>query len=260
MKLFVIKIGGNVIDDEAQLSSFIKDIATSSGNKILVHGGGKIATDMSKQLGIESKMVDGRRITDAETLKIVQMVYAGLINKNIVARLQADACNAIGMTGADANIILAHKRILVNTDYGYVGDIDKVDAEKIALLIDAGLLPVMAPLTHDGKGQLLNTNADTIAASVATALSKKYEVTLVYCFEKSGVLKNMNDENSVIAEIKSSEYYQLKQTGVISKGMIPKLDNSFDAIKSGIHSVIICHAKNLKKIILGENIGTRLVP
>lgn len=256
-KLFVIKIGGNVLDDENQLSSFLNDFAKIKEKKILVHGGGKIATELSRQLGIEPKMIDGRRITDAETLKVVQMVYGGLLNKNIVAQLQARKCDAIGLSGADGNIILAKKRV-AEIDYGFVGDIKKVDAKKISSLLNSGFIPVIAPLTHDGKGQTLNTNADTIAAAVAAAAAKKFETTLIYCFEKSGVLKNVEDEKSVIEKINSKEYGQLKRNGVISKGMIPKLDNAFDALKKKVKSVVICHARGLKKIIVKKKIGTRL--
>ena len=256
-KLFIIKIGGNVIDDEKQLSFFLNDFAKIKEKKILIHGGGKIATELSKQLGIESKMMEGRRITDAETLKVVQMVYGGLINKNIVAQLQARKCNAIGLTGADANAVLANKR-KAEIDYGFVGDVKKVNTEKISSLLNSDLVPVIAPLTHDGKGQMLNTNADTMASAIAMALSKKYDATLVYCFEKSGVLNNVEDENSVIEKIDSKEYVQLKNRGIISKGMIPKLDNAFDAIKKKVKSVVICHAKDLSKVASKMNAGTML--
>ncbi len=257
-KLFVIKIGGNVIDDEKQLSSFLDDFSKIKQRKILVHGGGKIATELSKQLGIESKMIDGRRITDSETLKVVQMVYGGLINKNIVAQLQKRKCNAIGLTGADSNIILAKKRI-TETDYGFVGDVKKIKTEKISSLLNSGLIPVIAPLTHDGKGQMLNTNADTIAGAVAVAAAGKYNVNLIYCFEKSGVLRNVEDENSVIEKINSKEYLQLKKEGIISKGMIPKLDNAFDAIRKNVMSVSISHAMDLKKVTTNKKAGTLLV-
>lgn len=258
-KLFIIKIGGNIIDDEKQLSSFLNDFASLKENKILVHGGGKIATELSKQLGIEAKMVDGRRVTDADTLKVVQMVYGGLINKNIVAQLQSRNCNAIGLTGADANIILAKKRPIKDTDYGFVGDVEKINSENLFSLLNAGFTPVVAPLTHDGKGQILNTNADTMASSIAMAMSKHFSATLVYCFEKSGVLKNVDDENSVIEKIYLKEYEQLKKEGIISKGMIPKLDNAFDAIKQGVKKVVICHAKDLTKITDEKNSGTILL-
>lgn len=272
MKLYIIKIGGNIIDDEKQLSSFLNDFASISENKILVHGGGKTATELSKQLGIEPKIVDGRRITDADTLKVVQMVYGGLINKNIVAQLQSKNCNAIGLTGADANIILATKRPVAltpnpsptgegrktNVDYGFVGDIQKVNSEKLFALLNSGFSPVIAPLTHDGKGQMLNTNADTMASAIAVAMTTQCDVTLIYCFEKSGVLRNVEDENSVIEKINLKEYENLKREGVISKGMIPKLDNAFDAIKQRVKSVVICHAKDLQKVAANRKSGTKL--
>ncbi|MFI5163703.1 MAG: acetylglutamate kinase [Bacteroidia bacterium] len=257
-RLFIIKIGGNVIDDEQQLSSFLNDFASLSEKKILVHGGGKIATELGKQLGIEPKLVDGRRITDEETLKVVQMIYGGLINKNIVAQLQSKSCNAIGLTGADANIILAKKRAVKDIDYGFVGDIENVNSEKISALLNSQLSPVIAPLTHDGKGQLLNTNADTMASAISVAMSKKQDTTLIYCFEKSGVLRNVDDESSVIEKINSKEYEKLKSQGIISKGMIPKLDNAFDAIKNGVNGVVICHAKDLKNVVAHQKAGTIL--
>jgi len=257
-KLFVIKIGGDIIDDEKQLSSFLNDFSSISENKILVHGGGKIATEIGKQLGIEPKMIEGRRITDEATLRVVQMVYGGLINKNIVAQLQSRNCNAIGLTGADGNSILAKKRPVKDVDYGFVGDVELVETQIFLSLLNTGLSPVLAPLTHDGKGQILNTNADTIASAVASALSKLYEVNLIYCFEKSGVLKNADDENSVIEKINSKEHEKLKRDGVISQGMIPKLNNAFDALKQGVRIVVICHAKDLKKATLNKKAGTRL--
>lgn len=267
-KLYIIKIGGNVIDDDKQLSSFLNDFAKIKEKKILVHGGGKIATEMSKQLGIESKMVDGRRITDAETLKIVQMVYGGLINKNVVAQLQQKKCNAIGLTGADGNIILAKKRPPVSPsgggaggeliDYGFVGDVKSVQDKKIRTLLNAGFTPIVAPLTHDGKGQVLNTNADTLASAIAVAMARSNTVNLIYCFERSGVLRDVHDERSVIEKINPNTYKQLKNEGVISKGMIPKLDNAFDAIKHGVKTVAICHAKDIKQVAAGKKTGTRL--
>lgn len=247
-----------MIDDEKQLASFINDFASVSENKILVHGGGKIATEMSKQLGIEAKMVDGRRITDEATLKVVQMVYGGLINKNIVTQLQSKNCNAIGLTGADANIILAKKRPVKDIDYGFVGDVDKVNSEKVSSILNSGFSPVIAPLTHDGKGQILNTNADTMASAISVAMAQSYEVKLIYCFEKSGVLKNVDDENSVIEKMNLSAYEKYKTEEIISKGMIPKLDNAFDAIKHGVKSVVICHAKDLNKVVANQKAGTRL--
>lgn len=250
MKLYIIKIGGNVIDNEENLNSFLNDLATLKENFILVHGGGKVATEISSGLGIEAKMVDGRRITDAETLKIVTMVYGGLINKKIVSRLQSAGKNAIGLTGADANIILSEKRPLKNgIDYGFVGDVKQVNAESLGKLISSGMVPVLAPLTHDGKGNILNTNADTIASTVATAMADLYETHLIYCFELKGVLKDINDKESVISDISQNYYNKLKQEGIIAKGMIPKMDNSFDAINSGVSSVIICHADDIKQLV-----------
>lgn len=256
-KLFVIKIGGNIIDNEEQLYSFLNDFSKIKEKKILVHGGGKIATELSERLGLEPKMVDGKRITDKKTLEVVQMVYGGLINKNIVARLQAKKCNAVGITGADVGFILAQKR-LAKIDYGFVGDVKKVNIHSILSLLKLQLTPVIAPLTHDGNGQILNTNADTIAAAIAMALATKYKVMLVYCFEKPGVLQNIHDENSVIERIRLKEYLNLKKEGIISKGMIPKLDNAFDAVRKKVKSVVICHAMDLRKVISGKQTGTQL--
>ena len=263
-KLFVIKIGGNVIDDEKKLSSFLHDFAVIKEKKILVHGGGKIATEMSRQLGIESKMVDGRRITDTDTLKVVQMVYAGWINKNLVAELQMRKCNAIGLTGADGNCVLAVKRAPVSErgmtlDYGFVGDAKKVDSKNISALLQSGFTPVIAPLTHDGRGQMLNTNADTMASAIAVSMAKTYDVTLIYCFEKSGVLKDIKDEDSVIEKINSKEYIRLKKEGVIFKGMIPKLDNAFNAIQKKVSRVSISNANDLRKVSAGKKAGTILL-
>ncbi len=259
-KLYIIKIGGNIIDNENALNKFLSDYASLSSKKILIHGGGKVATDISAGLGIEAKMVDGRRITDAETLKIVTMVYGGLINKNIVASLQSKNCNAIGLTGADANIIKSTKRPVKNgIDYGFVGDVEKVNEEILTSLIKSGLYPIIAPLSHDGNGNMLNVNADTMASVTSVALSKLFEVHLIYCFELKGVLENFEDKNSVISEITQSNYSTLKEKGVISKGMIPKLDNSFDAINLGVTSVRICHADDLVSIINKEEpLGTVL--
>jgi acetylglutamate kinase len=259
-KLYVIKIGGNIIDNEEALSKFLGDYASLNTKKILIHGGGKIATDISTGLGIEAKMVDGRRITDAETLKIVTMVYGGLINKNIVATLQSKNCNAIGLTGADANIIKSNKRSVKNgIDYGYVGDVEKVNAGTLESLIKSGLYPIIAPLSHDGLGNILNVNADTMASVTSVALSKLFEVHLIYCFELKGVLENFEDKNSVIPEITPLKYLDLKEKGIISKGMIPKIDNAFDAINGGVTTVRICHADDLVNIINSEKkLGTVL--
>jgi acetylglutamate kinase len=236
--LQVIKIGGNIIDDETKLHTFLKAFSQLTGPKILVHGGGKIATEVSKGLGIQARLVDGRRITDAETLRVVTMVYGGLVNKDIVAKLQANGCNALGLTGADANIIPATKRPVKDIDYGFVGDIAEgsIPAPTLKLLLQNNLTPVIAPLTHDQQGNLLNTNA------LAVALSHLFETRLIYLFEKKGVLADINDENSVIPQITAEKYRQLKLDGTIVQGMIPKLDNAFRAIAAGVKSVNICHA------------------
>lgn len=228
------------MEDNLQLSQLLNDFAAIEGRKVLVHGGGRRATQMAAQLGIESHMVNGRRITDAETLKIVTMVYGGLINKNIVARLQAAGVNAIGLTGADANVIHSHKRPLKNgIDYGFVGDVDSVSDAVLSQLIEAGITPVMAPLTHDGNGNILNTNADTIAAETAKALANVYDVTLIYCFEKPGVLANPDDDNSVIPVITREDFHRLVADGTVGGGMIPKLENALNAISAGVGRVII---------------------
>ncbi|HCN82155.1 MAG TPA: acetylglutamate kinase [Sphingobacteriaceae bacterium] len=260
MKLYIIKIGGNVIDNSEKLHEFLKDFVALPGYKILVHGGGKMATQLADDMGIEAKMVEGRRITDIETLRIVTMVYAGLINKNIVAQLQFRNCNAIGLTGADGNTIRAKKRPVKDTDYGFVGDIDEssVSAEAIKKLLEDGLVPVFSAITHDGQGQLLNTNADTIASALAVALSGLYETSLVYCFEKKGVLKDVDDDFSLIPEIRFSEFETLKEEGTIAGGMIPKLHNAFEAIKNGVKDVYIGKAEELSAVNLNV-FGTRLI-
>jgi acetylglutamate kinase len=276
--LYIIKIGGNIIDDEKKLSNFLKQFAglfgsnsnhpfrparagTDGGRGLLVHGGGKIATKVGEQLGIESKYVDGRRITDAETLKVVTMVYAGYINKTIVAQLQSNDCNAIGLSGADGNAILAHKR--TTGDYGFAGDIDAVNTVLLNDLLRTHDAVVLAPITHDGKGQLLNTNADTIAQEVAKAMSNEFDVTLIYSFEKHGVLLDVNDESSVIEKITLSKYEELKNPpsggkGAIFAGMIPKLDNAFAALDSGVKKVIIGKAEELIELINGSK-GTVII-
>ncbi|HEY4206654.1 MAG TPA: acetylglutamate kinase [Puia sp.] len=256
--LSIIKIGGNIIDDEAKLAAFLDTFAAVKGKKILVHGGGKLATKMADGLGIKQQLVDGRRITDAETLKIVTMVYAGTINKNIVAQLQARGCDAMGLTGADGNAILAHKRGAAAIDYGYVGDVDAINAPFLTSLLEQDKVLVFAPITHDGKGQLLNTNADTIAQEIARGLSGSFETSLVYSFEKSGVLMNAEDENSVISRINPAYYQELKQQQVIFAGMIPKLDNAFAALKSGVSKVIIGRAEELLQLLAGQS-GTTIV-
>jgi acetylglutamate kinase len=257
-KLYVIKIGGNIIDDEAKLASFLNDFASIEDKKIMVHGGGKLATRLAEKLGIEQQLVDGRRITDAETLKIVTMVYAGFINKNIVAGLQANNCNAMGLCGADGDAILAHKRQHPVLDYGFVGDVDAINTELINGLLEKNIALVFAPITHDQQGQLLNTNADTIAQEIARGMSELYDVQLIYSFEKSGVLLDANDDTTVIPEIKPSYYWQLKSKNKIFAGMIPKLDNAFAALKSGVDKVIIGKAENLKELINGSS-GTTII-
>ena len=253
--LIIIKVGGKIVEEEASLKSLLKDFSRIAGNKILVHGGGKTATTIAEKLGIETKMVDGRRITDAETLKVATMVYAGLVNKNVVAGLQSLGNNAIGLTGADLDIIRAVKRPVGEIDYGYVGDINWVNATALSELLSDGAIPVIAPITHDGKGSLLNTNADAIASELATSLSSRYEVRLIFCFEKSGVLMNEADDNSIITEINPKLYDELKVEGIISGGMIPKLDNGFNALRRGVHSIVITNPRGLS----GGLRGTRLV-
>jgi acetylglutamate kinase len=257
-KLFIIKIGGNIIDDEIKLATFLQDFAKIKTFKILVHGGGKLATKMAAQLGIEQQMIDGRRITDAETLKIVTMVYAGLINKNIVAQLQANDCNAIGLCGADGNVIKAHKRSHSTINYGFVGDVDVINTYLVQSLLQQNMAVVLSPITHDGKGQLLNTNADTIAQETAKALSSLYDVELIYSFEKNGVLLDVNDEASVISTLQPDYYQELKVKQLVFAGMIPKLDNAFAAINSGIKKVIIGKAEELQQLISGEK-GTAII-
>ena len=257
-KLYVIKIGGNIIDDNMKLKSFLKDFSSLSEKKILVHGGGKLATRMAEELGIEQKLLDGRRITDAETLKIVTMVYAGYINKNIVATLQSYDCNALGLSGADGDSILAHKRVHPGMDYGFVGDVDAVNSDLISTLLEKNIAIVFAPITHDQQGQLLNTNADTIAQEIAKTMSDLYDVELIYAFEKSGVLLNADDDSSVIPEINPSYYQELKDKKKIFAGMIPKLDNAFAALKSGVNKIIIGKAEDLKQITEGKS-GTAVI-
>ena len=238
-KLTVIKVGGKIVEEEATLNQLLADFSAIEGYKVLVHGGGRSATKLAAQLGIESKMVNGRRITDAETLKVVTMVYGGLVNKNIVAGLQAKGVNAMGFTGADMNVIRSVKRPVKDVDYGFVGDVEKVNAELLGNLIRQGVVPVMAPLTHDGQGSMLNTNADTIAGETAKALAELFDVTLVFCFEKKGVLGDENDDDSVIPVITPELFQEYVEKGVIQGGMIPKLENSFSAIDAGVSQVVI---------------------
>lgn len=246
-KLNIVKVGGKIVEEPDTLAALIADFANIPGPKLLVHGGGRSATRIADRLGIEQRMVDGRRITDIETLRIVTMVYGGLVNKNIVASLQAAGINAIGLTGADMDIIRSHRRPAGEIDYGYVGDVDRVDSTAIACLIEAGFVPVIAPLSHDGKGSMLNTNADTIASEVARALAPLFDVTLTFCFEKPGVLADENDDSSVIQKIGRTAYQKLRDRNIIAGGMIPKLDNAFKALDSGVKEVVITKADALGK-------------
>ena len=273
-QLFVIKIGGNVIDDENNLSSFLKEFSTIKAKKILIHGGGKIATKIGEQLGIAPNYINGRRITDSSTIDLVTMVYGGLVNKKIVAQLQALNCNAIGLTGADLNIIPATKRPIVKVpkpisnvagdeefimvDYGFVGDINNelIQTKNIDVLLSNNFSLVVAPLTHDGNGQMLNTNADTVASSLAVALSKIYEVRLIYCFEKKGVLDDVNNDEAVIPLITREKYKQLVTDKKLFDGILPKIDNAFAAIESGVKEVLIGHANDLLQNITSNTKGT----
>ena len=242
--LTIVKVGGAVVEDEAQLRQLLTDFIAIKGAKILVHGGGRRATTIAGKLGIETKMVEGRRITDAEMLEVVTMVYGGLVNKHIVASLQAMGADAIGLTGADANVIQAHRRHLKNgIDYGFVGDVDKVESSKIAHFIDKNIVPVIAPLTHDGQGNMLNTNADTMASEMAKAMADHYDVTLLFAFEKPGVLANPDDDTSVISSITRDDFVRLKADGTISGGMLPKIENALQAIDAGVRRVVITSAK-----------------
>jgi acetylglutamate kinase len=238
-KLTIVKVGGGILENPAQLDALVDRFAQISGHKILVHGGGKVATQMAKQLGVETQMIEGRRITSTEMLEVVLMVYGGLINKKVVAKLQAKQCNAAGFTGADANIIIAEKRPVKTIDYGWVGDVKHINAEAVQGLLAQGIVPVVAPLTHDGQSNLYNTNADTMASVLAAAMSNAYQVHLWYCFEKPGVLTDANNDESIIAELSPELYQRYQASGVITDGMIPKLDNGFSALNQGAHEVII---------------------
>ena len=258
-KLYIIKIGGNIIDDEEKLISFLESFAALKEKKILIHGGGKLATTLAKDLNIPQQQIDGRRITDEATLKVVTMVYAGLINKKIVSQLQSMECNALGLCGADGNILLAHKRPVTNSgiDYGFVGEVDVVSSEAIQHLLTSFDTLVFAPITHDGKGQLFNTNADTVAKEIAIGMSPLYDTTLIYCFEKKGVLMEKEEDDSVIPVIDSSTYQELLSTKnkngepVIADGMLPKLSNAFATVEAGVGAVVIGHAFELEKMVEG---------
>jgi len=253
-RLTIIKVGGKVVEEPESLNALLDQFQRISGNKLLVHGGGRTATVIAEKLGIETQMVEGRRITDAQTLEVVTMVYGGLVNKRIVAGLQSRGMNAVGLTGADFNLIKAHKRPVKDIDYGFVGDVDDVNVSELRLLINENVVPVVAPLTHDTKGQLLNTNADTIASELATELSNYFKVYLFFCFEKKGVLLNPEDESSVIYDLNIQKFNEYREEGIISAGMIPKLENSFRAKMKGVQEILITNPEN---IITGR--GTRIV-
>lgn len=268
--LSIIKIGGNVIDNTEKLETFLTAFCGLPGFKILVHGGGKMATKLAQDIGLEAKMVNGRRVTDAEMLKIVTMVYAGLINKNIVAQLQAQQCNAIGLSGADGNLISAKKRpiqhlkntetgIEENIDFGFVGDLDaqSVHTKNLSVLLKSSFIPIFSAITHNGEGQLLNTNADTVASALAVALSQNYHTSLIYCFEKKGVLRNVEDEQSVITEINPTIFETLQAQNIIHSGMLPKLHNAFEAINNGVKQVFIGSADELP-LLKTKKFGTRI--
>lgn len=263
-KLTIVKVGGAVVEDPEQLAALLSNFSAIEGRKILVHGGGRRATKVAAQLGIESHMVGGRRITDAEMLSVVTMVYGGLVNKNLVAQLQAKGVNALGLTGADMDVIRSHKRPLKKVrmddgteqmvDFGFVGDVDRADGERLAQLLNSGVTPVVAPLTHDGEGNILNTNADTMASTVAKALAQHFDVTLIYSFEKKGVLSNPDDDDSVIPVITRESYKKYVEDGVISGGMMPKVENALEAVEAGVKRVIITLATKID-----GNHGTAIV-
>ncbi len=259
-RLYIVKIGGNVVDDAKALQQFLVSFTGLPSKKILVHGGGKIASRLADELGVNVQMVEGRRITDQAMLDIVTMVYAGLSNKNVVASLQKHGVDAIGLSGADGNAIRCVKRPVRDIDYGYVGDVvdGTVNTKLIKSLLETGLSPVFSAITHDGQGQLLNTNADTIASALAVALAAEYRVSLVYCFEKRGVLRDVNDDNSLIPEVHYTDFGRLKDEGIIAEGMIPKLKNAFDAMAAGVEDVYIGHAGALGGLQNGQ-FGTRMV-
>lgn len=255
-KLTIVKVGGAVVEDESQLSQLLTNFSAIPGKKLLVHGGGRRATKVASELGIESKMVNGRRITDAKTLEVVTMVYGGLVNKNLVAQLQASGVNALGLTGADIDIIRSHKRpIKDGIDYGFVGDVDYANGEMLNTLIQAKITPVIAPLTHDGHGNILNTNADTMASETAKALAPFFDVTLIFAFEKAGVLQDPDDDNSVIPVINKQLYQQYVEKGIISGGMMPKIENALAAIEAGVSKVVITLAT-----AINGNSGTIIQP
>lgn len=252
--LTIIKVGGKIVENSESLNSLLKDFAAVEGKELLVHGGGRSATQMAARLGVETKMVDGRRITDEAMLEVVTMVYGGLVNKRIVAGLQALGIDAVGLTGADMNIVLSDKRNVSAVDYGWVGDVKRVNAEAVATLIESGCCPVVAPLTHDGCGHMLNTNADTMAGEMAKAMAAHYDVTLMFCFEKPGVLADENDDSSLIPTITPAVLDDLKRRGVVSGGMIPKLDNAIACVSAGVESVVITQADRIADPYAGTKI------
>ena len=252
--LTIIKVGGKIVENSESLNSLLKDFAAVEGKKLLVHGGGRSATQMAARLGVETKMVDGRRITDEAMLEVVTMVYGGLVNKRIVAGLQALGIDAVGLTGADMNIVLSDKRKVSAVDYGWVGDVKRVNAEAVATLIESGCCPVVAPLTHDGCGHMLNTNADTMAGEMAKAMAAHYDVTLMFCFEKPGVLADENDDSSLIPTITPAVLDDLKRRGVVSGGMIPKLDNAIACVSAGVEAVVITQADRIADPYAGTKI------
>ena len=254
-KITIIKVGGKIVEEQDSLAALLDRFSAIEGNKVLIHGGGRSATRMAERLGIESHMVNGRRITDSDTLQVVTMVYGGLVNKTIVAQLQARGVNALGLTGADCNIIKAHKRPVGEVDYGFVGDVDKADGLMLSRLIEQGIVPIVAPLTHDGNGNLLNTNADTMAAETAKALSAHYDTRLIYCFEVPGVMRDPDDADSLIPTITRESYRTLLADGIVSGGMVPKIDNAFNAIDNGVGEVIITRADAIDGIQ-----GTHIIP
>lgn len=256
--LYILKIGGKVLSDPAQCNSLLQAFSKIEAAKILVHGGGKTGTEIAEKLGVEAKMIDGRRITDEAMLKVAMMVYGGLMNKGVVAQLQAFGENAIGLTGADMDVIRSIKRPVKEIDYGFAGDIVKVNDERLLKLLEEGILPVMAPLTHDGKGQMLNTNADTIASTVARSMAEHFEVHLIYSFEMSGVLKDPSDQDSLIPLLEPDSYERYKAEGIIAGGMIPKLDNAFSALASGVHRVYICHSSAIGGLNTNTFRGTQI--
>jgi acetylglutamate kinase len=255
--LHIIKVGGNIIDDDQKLQAFLISFSGLKGKKILVHGGGKLATKLAADLNMPQQMVEGRRITDTDTLKIVTMVYAGYINKNIVSILASNGCPSLGLCGADANIIMAHKRVNAALDFGFVGDIDSIDTNRLSGFLEMGLSVVMAPITHNGKGQLLNTNADTIAQEIAKAMSLHYQTILIYCFEKPGVLMDADDDSTLISRIDPATFKKLKSDHKIFAGMIPKLENAFKALESGVTNVVIGNAELWDQLIAGKS-GTTI--